>query len=184
LSAYSNSFDKIALPYLDTVYRAAFAITGSKDTAEDLTQAAFLKALKSFNSFQPGTNCKAWLLTILRNTWYDQLRHKKVAGPTTPIDELEIAEKTHQPQTAWTDANDLIDNFSDEQIIAALCQLPDDQRLTLYLTDVEQLSQKEVAEITGVAEGTVKSRTSRARAQLKIKLDAYAKQMGLTGDTK
>ena len=141
-------------------------------------------AVKSFKRFQPGTNCKAWLLTILRNTWYDQLRHKKITGPTSPIYELDIAEKTPQPQTTWTDADDLIDNFSDEQIIAALCQLPDDQRLTLYLTDVEQLTQKEVAEITGVAEGTVKSRTSRARAQLKIKLDTYAKQMGLTGDRK
>jgi RNA polymerase sigma-70 factor (ECF subfamily) len=170
------------MPYLDAVYRAAFALTGRKEMAEDLSQATFLKALKNFGKFQAGTNCRAWLLTILRNTWYDQLRHKKIAGPTAAIDEMEIAEKPHQPETTWTDAEDLLENFSDEQIIAAMCELGDEQRLTLYLTDVEQLSQKEVAEITGVAEGTVKSRASRARKQLKIKLDAYAKQMGLTGD--
>ena len=170
------------MPHLDAVYRAAFAITGRKEMAEDLTQATFLKALKNFGKFQAGSNCRAWLLTILRNTWYDQLRHKKVAGPTASIDEMEIAEKPHQQETTWSNAKDLIDNFSDEQIIAAMCELSDEQRLTLYLTDVEQLSHKEVAEVTGVAEGTVKSRASRARAQLKIKLDAYAKQMGLTGD--
>jgi RNA polymerase sigma-70 factor (ECF subfamily) len=170
------------MPYLDAVYRAAFALTGRKEMAEDLTQATFLKALKNFGKFRAGTNCRAWLLTILRNTWYDQLRHKKIAGPTAAIDEMEIAEKPHREETTWTDAKDLIENFSDEQIIAALAELDEDKRLTLYLTDVEQLSHKEVAEITGVAEGTVKSRASRARKQLKMKLDAYAKQMGLTGD--
>jgi RNA polymerase sigma-70 factor (ECF subfamily) len=78
----------------------------------------------------------------------------------------------------------LIENFSDEQIIKALSELPEDQRLTLFLTDVEQLSQKEVAQITGVAVGTVKSRASRARAELKNKLSSYAKEMGLMGGEK
>ena len=78
----------------------------------------------------------------------------------------------------------MIENFSDEQIIKALSELPEDQRLTLFLTDVEQLSQKEVAQITGVAVGTVKSRASRARAELKNKLSSYAKEMGLMGGEK
>ena len=74
--------------------------------------------------------------------------------------------------------------FSDEQVIKALSELPEDQRLALFLTDVEQLSQKEVAKITGVAVGTVKSRASRARVGLKNKLSSYAKQMGLIGGEK
>jgi RNA polymerase sigma-70 factor (ECF subfamily) len=72
----------------------------------------------------------------------------------------------------------LLDNFSDEQVIDALRRLPEDQRLTLFLVDVEQLSQQEVAEIMGVAIGTVKSRTSRARNELKGLLLSYAKEMG------
>ncbi len=84
-------------------------------------------------------------------------------------------------QTVWSDAKDLLENFSDEQVIDALRRLPEDQRLTLFLVDVEHLSQQEVAEVTGVAVGTVKSRTSRARNELKRCLQSYAKEMGFTG---
>ena len=75
----------------------------------------------------------------------------------------------------------MLENFSDEQIIKALTRLADDQRLTLYLVDVEGFSQGDVAKITGVAVGTVKSRTSRARAALKGSLASYAEEMGWTG---
>ncbi len=134
--------------------------------------------------FEKGTNCKAWLLQILRNTWIDKLRHKKVVGLTLPLDEDITAKSSEGHETAWSNAEDLLENFSDEQIIKALSELPQDQRLTLFLTDVEQLTQKEVAQITGVAVGTVKSRASRARAELKNKLSSYAKQMGLIGSEK
>jgi RNA polymerase sigma-70 factor (ECF subfamily) len=74
-----------------------------------------------------------------------------------------------------------MENFADEQVIKALSELPEDQRLTLFLIDVEQLSQEDVARIMGVATGTVKSRTSRGRAALKEGLASYAKKMGLRG---
>ena len=178
----TEKFQLVALPHIDAVYRAAFALSRRKETADDLTQTTFLKALKSFHRFKADTNARAWLMTILRNTWFDLLRHKKVAGPTVAIDEMDIPEKQQPTETHWSDAADLLENFSDEQIIDALGELGDDGRLTLYLVDVEGLSHKEVAEITGVAEGTVKSRTSRARAEMKTKLHAYAKDMGLAGD--
>ncbi len=180
----SESFEEIALPHLNTVYRAAVAICGHQDKAEDLVQDTFVKAFERFESFEKGTNCKAWLFQILRNTWIDRLRHRKVAGLTLPLEEEIVAETSKDYETVWSNAEDLIENFSDEQIIKALSELPEDQRLTLFLTDVEQLSQKEVAQITGVAVGTVKSRTSRARVELKNKLSSYAKQMGLTGGEK
>jgi len=144
-------------------------------------QETFLKAFERFESFQPGTNCKAWLLQILRNIWIDQLRRKKIAGHQLPLAEQIIADRSHDNETVWSNAEDLIENFSDEQIIKALSELPEDQRLTLFLIDVEQLSQKDVARITGVAAGTVKSRTSRGRAALKGRLASYAKKMGLMG---
>jgi len=174
-------FEQIALPNLDNVYRAAVALCGRSNEAEDLTQATFVKALERFDTFKPGTNCKAWLFQILRNVWIDQLRHRKVAGNAVPLDETLVAKESGVEETVWSDAEDLLQNFSDDQIIAALRQLPDDQRLTLFLVDVEQLSQQEVAEITGVAVGTVKSRASRARRELKSRLIPYAKEMGFKG---
>jgi RNA polymerase sigma-70 factor (ECF subfamily) len=140
----------------------------------------FVKALERFETLQPGTNCKAWLFQIMRNLWIDRLRHKKVTGTAVPIEEDLVATPPEVEQTVWSDAEDLLENFSDEQVIEALRRLPEDQRLTLFLIDVEQLNQQEVAEITGVAVGTVKSRTSRARNELKNHLLSYAKEMGFT----
>lgn len=169
------------MPHLDGVFRAAVALCGRRQKAEDLTQETFLRAFERFDSFRPGSNCRAWLLQILRNIWIDHLRRKKVAGQELPLEENIVAEKSREHEIVWSDAQDLIENFSDEQVIKALSELPEDQRLTLFLIDVEQLSQKEVARITGVAEGTVKSRTSRGRAVLKERLASYARRMGLTG---
>lgn len=175
----TETFENIALPHLDAVFRAAIALCGQRHEADDLVQGAFLRAFERFELFRPGTNCKAWLLQILRNIWIDRLRKKKTAGHVLPLDEDIVAERSHENEIVWSNPADLIENFSDEQVIRALAGLPDDQRLTLFLMDVEQLSQKEVAEIMGVATGTVKSRGSRARAVLKVRLTSYAKEMGL-----
>jgi len=174
-------FEEIALPHLDSVYRAAVAVCGRSDDAEDLTQMTFVKALERFGTFQLGTNCKAWLLQIMRNTWIDRLRHRKRAGADVPIEEDVPAPPAETGPTVWSDAEDLLENFSDEQVIAALKRLPEDQRLTLFLVDVEQLNQQEVADILDVAVGTVKSRTSRARNELRRHLLSYAKEMGFMG---
>ncbi len=173
-----QSFEEIALPHLNSVYRAAVAICRKSDVADDLVQVTFLKAMEKFGSFKSGTNCKAWLLTILRNSWIDELRHKKYDNYSVQLDENMVEEQSQTVESTWTDAEDLLENFSDEQIIKALAQLPDDQRLTLFLVDVEQYSQEDVAQITGVAIGTVKSRTSRARGILKQQLEKHSKNMG------
>jgi RNA polymerase sigma-70 factor (ECF subfamily) len=178
LKKSGKSFEEIALPHLNSVYRAAVAICGKPDVAEDLVQVTFLKAMEKFSSFKSGTNCKAWLLTILRNSWIDELRHKKYDNYSVQLDENRVGEQPQSEESTWTNAEDLLENFSDEQIIRALSQLPDDQRLTLFLVDVEQYSQEDVAQITGVAIGTVKSRTSRARGILKLQLDKYLIDMG------
>ncbi len=177
--AEKNEFIEIALPHVDAVFRAAFALCRQQQDAEDLAQTTFTKALEKFDSFKPGTNCKAWLLRILRNTWIDQLRHRGVAGPEVSIEEHLLASPDRPEQTAWMNADDVLENFSDQQVISAMGELPDEQRLTLFLVDVEQLSGAEVAEIMGVAVGTVKSRTSRARSALREKLLAHARDLGL-----
>ena len=176
-----NEFENKAMVHIDAVYRTASALCSNKHTVDDLVQTAFLKAFENFGSFKKGTNCKAWLLRILRNTWFDHLRHLKVVDTQLPLTEELAEDKPRNEKTVWSNAKDLVENFSDEQIIKALNKLPDDQRLTLFLIDVEGLSQEEVARITDVAVGTVKSRASRARAELKNRLSSYAKQMGLIG---
>ena len=174
-----DSFEEVALPCFDSVYRAAVVLCRNREAAEDLTQSTFLRAFERFDKFRKGTNCKAWLLSIMRNIWIDQIRHESLAGQVLPLDEGMIADE--QPdEIRYTDSEDILANFSDEEIIKALKSLPDDQRFALFLSDVEQLSQKEVAEIMNIAIGTVKSRTSRARAALKKRLFAHAKKMGFT----
>jgi RNA polymerase sigma-70 factor (ECF subfamily) len=174
-------FEQIALPHLDNVYRAAVAVCRRTDEAEDLTQTTFLKAFERFDMFKPGTNCKAWLLQIMRNLWIDRVRHRQVTGTAISLDEELLVIEPKVDTAPWSEARDFLENFSDEQVIQALKRLSPNQRLTLYLMDVEQLSEKEVAEITATALGTVKSRTCRARRQLKKHLQAYAREMGFVG---
>jgi RNA polymerase sigma-70 factor, ECF subfamily len=179
-----GQFEQLALIHLPAVYRAGVAICGQQDRADDLVQATFLKAFERFGSFQSGTNCKAWLLQILRNTWIDSLRkQQKIRAQTVSLAEEPAAPSSVQ-ETVWTNARDLLDNFSDGQIIRALQGLPEEQRLALFLVDVEQMSQDEVAQIMDVAVGTVKSRTSRARTALKNSLADYAREMNLGPCTK
>jgi len=159
------------------------AVCGRSDLAEDLTQATYVKALERFDSLRPGTNCRAWLLRIMRNLWIDRLRRRKKAGTRVPVQETMIVTRPTR-KVAWSDADDLLENFSDEQVIDALRKLPEDRRLTLFLIDVEQMDQRQVAKITGVAVGTVKSRTSRARNELKSHLHSYAEKMGFVGKSR
>jgi len=175
----NEDFEKCVMVHLNAVYRAAMALCGKQDVAEDMVQITFLKAYERFGSFKKGTHCRAWLLSILRNTWIDTLRQRRFGVTHVPLEDNLVAEPT-TPESVWSNAEDLLQNFSDEQVIKALQQLPADQRLTLFLVDVEGLSQEEIAEITQVAVGTVKSRASRARTALKSRLAAYAKDMHFT----
>ena len=180
----SSDFETTAIPYLDNVFRTAFALCGRRDEAEDLVQATFLKAFGQFASFRPGTNCRAWLLRILRNNWIDRLRHRKVVGTELQIDQLPVEAPESDEETHWTNAQDILESFADEQIIEALNELPEAQRLVIFLVDVEEMPQEEVAEILEVAVGTVKSRASRARAKLKVRLMAHAADLGFDGRVK
>jgi RNA polymerase sigma-70 factor (ECF subfamily) len=179
--ADSVNFEKLALPHLDAVYRAAVALCGQRDVADDLVQATFAKALAGFGSYQEGTDCRAWLLQILRNTWRDELRHRRVVGHVLPIDELAVPAKEESEEPVWTDSRAVLESFSDEQVIAALMTLPEEQRLALFLADVLQIEQDEAARIMDVAVGTIKSRTSRARRVLRKVLKDHARDMGIVG---
>ncbi|MBT3198787.1 MAG: sigma-70 family RNA polymerase sigma factor [Phycisphaerales bacterium] len=180
----SSDFEKTAMPYLDNVFRTAFVLCGSRDEADDLTQATYLKAFGQFASYRPGTNCKAWLMRILRNSWIDRLRHRKVVGTELQVEQLPLAAPESDEETHWTNAEDILESFADEQIIEALHELPEAQRLVVFLVDVEQTPVEEVADILDVPAGTVKSRASRARAKLKVLLMDHAADLGYDGRVK
>lgn len=171
-----SQFEQVVLPQLDSIYRAAVALCGDRHQAEDLAQVAVLKALESFGSFRPGTNIKAWLMRILRNSWIDQLRRRKTSPAPQALPEQLAGRESVSPAESSADGS--LAGFTEGAVLAALGELPEDQRLALYLLDVEEMSLAEVAEIMDVAVGTVKSRSSRGRAQLRQRLEAWARQEG------
>lgn len=180
-----ESFDALALPHLDTVYRVAVSLCRDVNFAEDLAQITFTKGLKRFGSFRKGTNIKAWLLRILHNTWIDELRHRKVVGPVAEVEEQVVpdrpAGRADSDVSEVPDTQSLLERFGDEQIIDALQDLPEEQRVTLFLVDVEELTHDEAAGVLGIAVGTVKSRSSRARQMLKERLHEHAADLGFLG---
>jgi RNA polymerase sigma-70 factor, ECF subfamily len=182
-------FEILALPHLDSAYRTALALCRDGDEAADLVQTAFLKALEKFGTFRPGTSVKAWLLQILRNEWIDRLRRRRVIKFTPATSEMQLPARSDsggqceaQPPANTEDAKaaegPLLESFGDEHVLAALRKLPGDQRLAILLVDVEGMSLLEVAQVLDVAEGTIKSRTSRARAAMRDELRGHAKDMG------
>ena len=122
----------------------------------------------------------------MRNTWLDKLRHRKIAGPQLTIEEhllpapVEVTTADEDGGAGYGagDFGAMLERFSDATVIGTLLELPEMQRMALFLSDVEGMSQDEVAEVLGVAVGTVKSRISRARAALREKLENYARDMG------
>ncbi|OQB81226.1 MAG: ECF RNA polymerase sigma factor SigH [Planctomycetes bacterium ADurb.Bin126] len=167
------------MPLLPVMYRAATAFAGNEPDARDLVQTVYLKALERFDRFENGTNCKGWMMQIMRNTWIDQLRRRRTAGPQVSLEADLLPAPDDRPDEV--DLRELLEQFSDSAIIRVLQELPDSQRMALYLTDVEGLDQNEVAAILDIAVGTVKSRVSRARSVLREKLQAHARDMGFVG---
>jgi len=148
------SFEAMMLPHLDAAYNLAKWLLRNEQDAQDVVQEAFLRALKSFGGFH-GSNGRAWLLTIVRNTSYTLLKKNRVAEFTTPFDE-EIHVSGNESVSAAT----ILERSEDTE-------LPAEFREILTLRHQEDLSYKEIADIAQIAPGTVMSRLARARAKLK-----------------
>jgi RNA polymerase sigma-70 factor (ECF subfamily) len=171
-------FEREALPYIDLLYFAALRLTSSPADAEDLVQETYAKAYASFHQFKPGTNLKAWLYRILTNAYINTYR-KAQRSPRTSDDgnvedwQLAKAESHASSPTLSAEAAALA-NIPDGDVLEAMRSLRPEFRYVVYLADVEGLSYKEIAETTDVPVGTVMSRLSRARAQLRRSLAHYA----------
>jgi RNA polymerase sigma-70 factor (ECF subfamily) len=165
------AFEAEALPLMADVFRAANYLARDRETAEDLTQETFAQALKSFHRYTPGTNCRAWLVTILYHL-NSKRRHK--------LGQLKLVEDTEE-QIAQTVAfvPSIATELKDEEILRALGKLPQSFRDVVVLTDVEEFSYREVAEFLQVPIGTVMSRLSRGRKLLRQELSEQARSFGL-----
>ena len=168
------AFEAEALPLMADVFRAANYLARNRETAEDLTQETFAEALKSFHRYTPGTNCRAWLVTILYHL-NSKRRHKS--------GQLKLVEDTAE-QIAQTVAYvpAIPEELKDEEILRALERLPQAFRDVVVLTDVEEFSYKEVAEFLQVPIGTVMSRLSRGRKLLRQQLTDYARNFGIAAN--
>ncbi len=163
----ARAFNQLVILYQGLAYNVAYRILHDPDAAADATQDAFLSAFRAMGRFRGGS-FKSWLLRIVTNACYDQLRVKQ-RRPTSSLDNLPVeADHTYYLE----DTSELPDEFVERQelnrvIQAGIGELPADQRMVLVLSDVQGLSYQEVAEVLGISLGTVKSRLSRGRAKVR-----------------
>lgn len=164
------SFEQLAIPLLPALLRHALWLTQNNAEAEDLAQEALSKALRAFDSFTPGTNFKAWIFRILRNTFLTT-RTAIAATRTTFLEDSDEIEATTAADPTPEETLLQLDNAAVVQ--QALAQLPPPLRDCLLLCDVEDLKYKEIAGILELPIGTVMSRISRARAALRAELQSH-----------
>lgn len=178
-------FETLALEHMDSVYRMAMQLTREPNDAADLVQETYLRALRSSEGFEEkGGGIRAWLFTILHNTFYSKVKRAK-RGPVS-VDEFYGAESAErgpeQPPAAWNLASFDWEHV-DERLKAAVGELKTEQRETLLLWGVEGLKYREIADITGVPIGTVMSRLHRARRILAEQLEPFTDELGVKPGT-
>jgi RNA polymerase sigma-70 factor (ECF subfamily) len=158
----AESFETLAMPMFTSLYNFAHWLTHNREEAEDLVQETYLKALKGFVSFQQGTNFRAWIYRILRNTFLTSRSGLKIKM-TVPLDREEdaIAQPGGTPEAV------LLAHADQQMLQSALESLPVQFREVIVLCDVEEMSYQEIAEIVGIPIGTVMSRLSRARKSMR-----------------
>ncbi|MGH9408360.1 MAG: sigma-70 family RNA polymerase sigma factor [Vicinamibacterales bacterium] len=158
------AFERDALSHLDSLYGTALRLTRRPADAEDLVQDTLLKAFRSAHQFEPGTNLKAWLFTILHNTFRNARRH----DGRNPVDvDSEAVDRAADDSAGGLSPEQMLTNATmDRELQAALDALPDNFRQAVWLRDVEELSYAEIARVLDIPIGTVMSRISRGRRAL------------------
>ncbi len=173
-------FEVEFLPVADSLYNFAYSLVLNEDDANDLVQDTYMKAWRFISSYQEGTNAKAWLFKILKNTFINEYRRKKLRP--AEVDYEDFITYHDADETSHVGSLDLrhevFSGMLGDEMTKAINELPVDFRAIILLCDVEDFSYEEIAKIIDIPIGTVRSRLFRARNMLKEKLRDYAKSRG------
>ena len=184
-----EKFTNGAMQYAPQLFSTALRMTRNRADAEDLVQETFIKAWRSYATFQEGTNLRAWLFRIMTNTFINKYNAQQRRPQETEMDEVEelflfrrlgAFDQSKMTQSA---EDQLLELFTDDEVKNALEELPDMFRLPVLLSDVDGFSYKEIAEMLDVPIGTVMSRLHRGRKMMQKLLYAYAKERGLVDES-
>lgn len=172
-------FEREALAHLDALHEQALSLTrGNEARAQDLVQDTLLKAYQSWGRYESGTNCRGWLMTILRNQFISEFRKRKRRPTRLGLEDLSEKKGFEVEAEDKDPAEEFYDQIIAEDVARALDDLPDDFRMTVILSDLKDLQYKEISDRLQIPVGTVKSRLSRARRQLRDRLRPYARRHG------
>lgn len=175
-----EEFIREAVPHMDLLYNYSLRMTGNPDDASDLVQETYLKAYRFWDKYEKGTNIRAWLFRILRNSYINRYRKETREPETVDFDEIQNYYASIRSETS--DEHDLQRKMYgatlSDDVARALESLPEDFRTAVILCDIEGLTYEEIAEFVDVPIGTVRSRLHRGRKLLQAKLFEYARQQG------
>lgn len=173
-------FEKEFMPHADALYNFAYQLSYNDDDANDLVQETYMKAFRFIDSYQEGTNSKAWLFKILKNIFINEYRRKKREPEKIDYDDvITFSDEDDDNSAAYFDLReDMFDNMLGDEITNALNKLPIEFKTVILLCDIEGFTYEEIAKIIDIPIGTVRSRLHRARNMLKQLLKDYADQMG------
>ena len=176
-----EEFEAVALEHFHTLYNTALRLTRNASEAQDLMQETLLKAFRFFDHFEPGTNVKAWLFTILKNTYINTYRKTVRQQEQVDFERIEpfYAESSNDPE--WIDSESLeasLSHILQDDVKQALDELPEAYRIVVLLADLADFSYKDIATIIGCPEGTVMSRLFRGRRLLRKSLQEFARKSG------
>jgi RNA polymerase sigma-70 factor (ECF subfamily) len=175
-----REFEAEALVHLDTLYNVALRLSGDASDAGDLVEETFVRAYRSWDKYERGTNCRAWLLTIMRDTFVNEFRRENRRPASVPFEPVE--ETTMFESIRPEDPEGWLSRFAvGEEFERAFQELPEELRLPVVFRDVGGMGYDEIAEILSVPVGTVKSRLFRGRCRLRRRLQAYALESGCSG---
>jgi RNA polymerase sigma-70 factor (ECF subfamily) len=176
------NFEAAAMPFVDALYNTAYRMARNAEDAEDLVQETYLKAHRYYDKFQEGTNFKAWLFKILKNTFINNYRKKQQVPPQSDFADIEDSFESQLSQEATrqmkSPEEELLEDVLDQDVQQALDTLPHDYRMAVILADLEGFSYKEIAEILDLPVGTVMSRLYRGRKLLETTMLKYAREHG------
>ena len=184
LHKWQTEFEAEAFPHKDILYNFALRTTGNADDAKDLLQETFMKAFRFWDKYEKGTNIRAWLFRIMKNSYIN--RYRKVTREPGMVDYDDVENFYDSVRDNSTDSNDLqkrlYSNMLSDEVTSALQSLPEDFRTVLILCDIEQLTYEEISDFLNCPIGTVRSRLHRGRKMLEEKLHDYALELGIIAE--